>query len=104
MNPPGSPFQPLVITRSDPARIEVEWADGHKTSYSTAQLRGLCPCANCVNELTGVRMHDPAAVPEGMVHKEVRMVGNYAISLQFEDGHDTGIFPFRFLRENDPGI
>ena len=104
MNTPGSPFQPRVITRSDPTRLEVEWADGHKTSYRTAQLRGLCPCANCVSETTGVRMHDPGSVPEDLVHTDVRMVGNYAVTLRFADGHDTGIFPFRFLRENDPAL
>jgi DUF971 family protein len=30
------------------------------------------------------------------------MVGNYAIALRFSDGHDTGIFPYRFLRDHDP--
>ena len=30
---------PKVITRSDPARIEIEWADGHRTAYSAALAR-----------------------------------------------------------------
>ena len=30
--------------------------------------------------------------------------GNYALALRFSDGHETGIFPFRFLRENDPAL
>ena len=94
--------QPLVIRRSDPARLEIEWDDGQKTVYTTAQLRGLCPCAACIDELSGVRRHDPASVPPDLVHEDVRMVGNYAITLRFADGHDTGIFPFPYLRENDP--
>jgi DUF971 family protein len=98
----GDPFRPLVIRRSDPRRLEVEWADGHTTTYATRELRGLCPCARCVNEVTGVRMHDPSAVAEDLEHSDVRFVGNYALTLRFSDGHDTGIFPFRFLRENDP--
>jgi DUF971 family protein len=98
----GNPFQPLVITKSDPGRLEVEWADGHRTRYLTSELRGLCPCARCVNEVTGVRMHDPASVASDMTHADVRFVGNYALTLRFSDGHDTGIFPFRFLREHDP--
>jgi len=104
VSPTGSPFQPLVIRRGDPGRLEVDWADGHTTRYRTAELRGLCPCAHCVNEVTGVRMHDPAGVPPGLTHTDVRMVGNYAIALRFEDGHDTGIYPFRFLREHDPAL
>ena len=99
-----SAFQPLVITRSDPTRLVIEWADGHTTTYATRELRGLCPCANCVSEVTGVRMHDPASVPADMTHQDVRMVGNYALAFRFADGHDTGIFPFRFLRENDPEL
>ena len=98
----GNPFQPLVITKSDPTRLEVEWADGHRTRYSTRELRGLCPCARCVNEVTGARMHDPATVAADLTHSDVRFVGNYALALRFSDGHDTGIFPFRFLREHDP--
>lgn len=95
-------YQPLVIRRSDPAKVEIEWADGHKTSFSAAELRGLCPCAACVNEVTGQRMHDPASVPAGLTQSDLRFVGNYAVALQFSDGHNTGIFPFRFLRDHDP--
>jgi DUF971 family protein len=99
-----NPFQPLVIRRSDPAKLELEWADGHKTVYTAAQLRGVCPCAGCVNEVTGKRMHDPARVPADLTPADVRMVGNYAIALRFSDGHDTGIFPYRFLRDRDPQL
>jgi ATP-binding protein involved in chromosome partitioning len=93
---------PSVITRSDPSRVEIEWSDGHKTIYSAAQLRGLCPCAMCVNEISGVRMHDPASVPADMTQSEARMVGHYALTMTFSDGHHTGIFTFPFLRGHDP--
>jgi len=95
-------YQPLVIRRSDPGKLEIEWADGHRTSYTAAELRGVCPCAGCINEVTGVRMHDPASVPASLTQSDVRFVGNYAIALQFSDGHHTGIFPFRYLRDHDP--
>jgi DUF971 family protein len=95
-------FTPTVIRRSDPARIEIEWDDGHTTRYSAAELRGLCPCAQCVNEVTGARMHDPASVPPDLTQSEATLVGNYAIALRFSDGHRTGIFSFRYLRRNDP--
>ena len=93
---------PVIITKSDPRGVVIEWSDGHRTHYTTSQLRGLCPCANCVNELTGARMHDPTSVSEELEHADVRMVGNYAISIRFGDGHDTGIYPFPYLRKNDP--
>ncbi len=94
--------QPRIIKRSDPSRIEIEWDDGHKTVYPTRALRGICPCAQCVDELTGVRRHDADSVPEDLTHREVVMVGNYAISIDFADGHGTGIYTFAMLRANDP--
>jgi DUF971 family protein len=92
--------QPRTITRSDPRRIEFEWDTGERTVLSAPELRSLCPCANCVDELTGVRRHDPASVPPDLVHREVRLVGNYALTVLFSDGHGTGIYPFPMLFEN----
>jgi len=94
---------PRVITKSDPTRVVIEWDDGHRTTFSASQLRKLCPCARCVDEITGRAILDPTSVPQAMTHTDVRLVGNYAISLRFADGHDTGIFPFVMLRERDPG-
>ena len=94
--------QPKTIRRSDPSRVEIEWEDGHRTVYTARELRSLCPCARCVNELTGVRVHDPRSVPADMTHAEVKLVGNYALGIRFADGHDTGIYPFRMLRDHDP--
>lgn len=96
-------INPKTITKSDPSRVVIEWDDEHRTEYSTVQLRGLCPCAACVNELTGRRMHDPQSVPSDLETRDVKLVGHYAITIAFSDGHSTGIFPFAFLRENDPG-
>ena len=93
---------PRTITRSDPTRVTLEWEDGHETVYTAAQLRGLCPCARCVDETTGIRVHDPDTVAADLTHTDVALVGNYAISIRFSDGHDTGIYPFQMLRAKDP--
>jgi DUF971 family protein len=91
-----------VITRSDPSRIQIEWTDGHVTTYRAAELRRLCPCAQCVHELTGQRMLDPASVADDLTQADLAMVGHYAINMRFSDGHHTGIFTFPFLRQHDP--
>jgi DUF971 family protein len=93
---------PRVIRRSDPARIDIEWDDGHVSRFTPAELRRICPCARCVNEVTGQRMLDPQGVPDFLTHIEVKLVGNYALAIRFSDQHDTGIYPFAYLRENDP--
>lgn len=94
--------RPTVIRKSDPSRVEIEWDDGHTSAFTAAELRGLCPCAQCIDELSGVRRHDPSGVPAELEQSDVRMVGNYAISMRFSDGHHTGIYTFPFLREHDP--
>jgi DUF971 family protein len=94
---------PRVIRRRDPGSVRIEWDDGHETAYSAAELRRLCPCALCVHELTGKRILDPASVADELTQSDVRMIGNYAIAIQFSDGHNTGIYPYEFLRKNDPG-
>jgi DUF971 family protein len=93
---------PKVIRRSDPARVEIEWDDGAKSSFPAAFLRAQCPCAQCVNELTGERMLDPQSVPADTTHADLALVGNYALTMRFSDGHHTGIFSFAYLRRLVP--
>jgi DUF971 family protein len=97
-----SSTQPRTITKSDPTKISLTWGDGHETVYTAAELRRICPCARCVNEFTGALMLDPVSIPDSMTHENLRLVGNYAITLKYADGHDTGIYPFAMLREQDP--
>ncbi|MCP3920510.1 MAG: DUF971 domain-containing protein [bacterium] len=93
---------PTRIGRRDPSRIVLDWADGSSTTYTAAELRRLCTCAHCVHELTGKALLDPASVPDDLIQNDLRLVGSYAIAVQFADGHSTGIYPFAFLRKNDP--
>ena len=94
--------QAVRILRRDPSRIAIEWADGHTTVYQAPELRRLCPCAQCVSETSGQRLLDPASVGVDLTQVDVRIVGNYAITVQFSDGHATGIFTYSYLRDNDP--
>ena len=80
--------------------LRVTWADDDASVFSGARLRFLCPCAQC-------RGHYPGQVPEPdwEAVKDVRLshveaVGNYALRLDFDDGHNTGIFSFDFLRRS----
>lgn len=93
---------PQRIGRRDPSRVEIDWSDGHRTVYRAAELRRLCPCAMCIHELTGEALLDPRSVPDDLTQSEVTLVGSYAIAVRFSDGHQTGIFTFPYLRENDP--
>ena len=90
---------PTNITRFPNGEIGIVWSDGRETYYQGRALRCACACAQCVDELTGRKTLDDSRVPADVHAKEVHRVGNYAISVLWSDGHDTGIYPFTRLRE-----
>ena len=79
--------------------MHILWGDDHQCLLPHRVLRGNCGCASCVNEMTHVRHVSVDDVPEGVRVEDVLEVGNYAIGILFSDLHDTGIFPFKRLRE-----
>jgi ATP-binding protein involved in chromosome partitioning len=84
------------------ARITIKWADGHETSYAARDLRLACRCAMCIEETSGRPLLDPATISPNVRAKGIELVGQYAISIAWTDGHDTGIYNFRDLRANCP--
>jgi DUF971 family protein len=74
---------------------EITWADGARCVYPNEVLRGLCPCAGCQGHGGTIEF-----VEGGDSRlKEIEQVGNYALKIAWGDGHDTGIYSFRYLRE-----
>ena len=43
-------------------------------------------------------MLDPPAIPDSLEFRNIGIVGRYALNFDFSDGHDTGIFSFKYLR------
>lgn len=100
---------PKAITLSqDPKGIVIEWEDGHKGTYSFIYLRKLCPCALCKGERMPLDAN-PLALPafpdlpaSAFEAKEMFKVGRYALGFKWGDGHDTGIYPWDYLRKMCP--
>jgi len=80
-------------------RLLITWDDGHQSHYAPLQLRLACPCAQCVDELTGQRTIRPEHIAADIKPQEMRPVGRYGVSFQWSDGHSTGIYTFERLRE-----
>ena len=91
-------FTPRSIEKVEDARLRIVWDDGHETELPFAHLRRSCPCAMCKDEWTGEPLLDPKAVPEALGASRADVVGNYALTFTFTDGHGTGIFTFEMLR------
>jgi DUF971 family protein len=87
------------LLSEDGRAIEVHWGDGHTSIYPFQFLRGYCPCATCQGHArSALRWQDADEVD--LVG--VRLVGNYGISPQWSDGHETGIFADQNLRRICP--
>lgn len=84
---------------ADGAKLRIEWKDGVVSEYVPKYLRLLCPCAGCVDEMTGVRTIEPHMVDESVYPMAIHYVGRYAIQCVWSDGHSTGIYTYDYLRE-----
>jgi DUF971 family protein len=93
---------PVEIDRSAETRITVRWDDGHRSDWTARELRLLCPCASCVDEMTGEPILDPATVPADVRALGARLVGRYAVEFKWSDGHSTGMYTFELLRAACP--
>jgi DUF971 family protein len=87
--------------------VEIAWTDGHVSRYTFPYLREHCPCAMCNDErkkkteLGKTAEAFPMFKPR-VTAKSASPVGNYAVQIEFSDGHSTGIYSYGHLREICP--
>ncbi len=83
------------------SQVTIDWSDGHESVHPNTKLREACPCAVCVGEppAIGTSRMIPlmVAAPAGIFAERYAMVGRYAISFAWSDGHSTGIYPYDYL-------
>jgi ATP-binding protein involved in chromosome partitioning len=77
--------------------LVVEWKGGFKYDYNLFELRLSCPCAKCVDEWTGVRTLKRDSIPEDIQPKKLFSVGQYALGIEWSDGHNSGIYSYDYL-------
>jgi len=96
---PSSNLTPIEIGRANDHDMRVKWADGRETVYPARFLRLSCPCAACIEEMTGQRILRNAEVPSDVHPLSIHPVGRYAIQILWSDGHNTGIYTWERLRD-----
>ena len=87
--------------------LHLEWSDGVQHRLTWRVLRDRCPCATCANppepqpQSGGFNLLPVLSPAETRPLKvtAMRPMGNYAYSVQFSDGHNTGIYSLEFLRQ-----
>jgi DUF971 family protein len=96
----------VVVDREEQI-LEVHWTDGHTSRYVLDGLRRSCPCASCQggHENMGQKP-DPVVLtlPSLVSWKNLRLepVGNYAVRFVWDDGHNSGIYSWKWLRDACP--
>ncbi|MFO0839326.1 MAG: DUF971 domain-containing protein [Phycisphaerae bacterium] len=84
--------------------LKIRWMDGLEQVISLAALRRACPCATCRAERESqsrnpLRILSVTASPQDQVTVgEAALVGNYALRIEWKDGHNSGIYDFELLR------
>lgn len=92
-------LEPTEIIEESDAAVSIKWSDAAETKYAAPDLRRACPCAGCVHEWTGEQILQPATIAAGLTFSSISIVGRYALNFIFSDGHDTGIYTFKYLRQ-----
>lgn len=96
--------RPIEISRHGAHDVAIRWNSGQTAVYPARFLRGRCPCATCVDEMTGKRIVTESILPILVYPKRIEPVGRYAIQIFWSDGHSTGIYTWERLFEMLPDL
>jgi DUF971 family protein len=96
------------VHKSEGTGVEIEWKDGHRSEWSFVWLRNACPCATCheEREQSGRKPGEAKPKPQTLLPMyeaparpvEVTPVGKYALKFKWNDGHESGIYSWEYLR------
>ncbi|MFZ5780476.1 MAG: gamma-butyrobetaine hydroxylase-like domain-containing protein [Pseudomonadota bacterium] len=94
---PGAPWPTELRLVREEARLEIEYDDGVTQVLPAEYLRVESPSAE-------VQGHGPGQKKvvggrRGVKITAIEPVGHYAVRILFDDGHDSGIYSWSYLRE-----
>lgn len=87
-----------AIKQKDDRTLWIKWSDDQEQEWDVVTLRRNCPCAECIDEWTGKKNLKDADVADTVRPLSIQSVGRYALSINFSDGHKTGIYSFEKLQ------
>ena len=97
----STPWPTELKLAKDKAWLSVIYDDGRSFDFPAEFLRVMSPSAEVKGHGADTRVTVPGK-------KNVRIarldpVGNYAVRIVFDDGHDTGLYAWPYLRELGEG-
>lgn len=102
-------FTPVSIDVGNSEQtFTIEWADGHKTVLPLFGLRKNCPCVTCRGGHDMMGRYEPQLflVQPTRIYKIVSAepVGNHAIRIKWDDGHNAGMYKWELIRHMDESV
>jgi len=92
-------MHPSKIRLIEKKRLLIVWDDGSESVLELRELRKRCPCATCLAEHDKQsKMYIPLFAENQVTVKSIIQVGNYAVQITWNDGHNTGIYEYNFLK------
>lgn len=98
VRPSGSRTMAMGFRQRNARTLSVLWEDGHSDDFDVRDLRLACHCALCIEEMSGRKLLDPKTVRPDVSPRVISSIGNYAIGIDWSDGHNSGIYSFDHLR------
>ena len=96
------------VKKTEGTGVEIDWRDGHRSSWNFRWLRDACPCATCHDERQQAGRAPGKAKPKAQAllqmyeapprPVEVTPVGKYALRFKWNDGHEAGLYSWDYLR------
>jgi DUF971 family protein len=93
-------MEPVKIKIIENKILWIKWNDDTESRITLHKLRKLCPCATCLAERDNQsKSYIPLLVSSQVTVAGIEAVGSYAIQINWQDGHNTGIYEYPFLKK-----
>jgi len=92
-------MQPVKIKLLENKYLWIKWNDDTESKISLQKMRKSCPCATCLTERENQNdSYIPIILSSQQTVADIEAVGSYAIQIKWQDGHNTGIYEYPFLK------
>lgn len=102
--------RPTALDLKKDVALTVTWSDGRVSVYPVRYLRRKSPSAEAKAFREEQEKNPLMVLPSSGGGSDqpfradnAELVGNYALRIEFSDGHRTGLYTWAYLREIDPG-
>lgn len=85
---------PTSVELDRTAALTLEWPDGTTSRFALETLRTNCPCAEC----RGLREQGQTPGRAPFIAAGAELVGGWGLTIEWADGHSTGIYAWSILR------